>query len=125
MDIDVILNPEKGLMEFTGSSTAGPSGQEPQTEPFVRKLFDKPLRREEPPTSPFEVHGMKNVQTDLEDDELPESALDGVQNGSLVRYGKAVAIVREIRFDYPGSKASVALEVNGKTIQKTIKITEG
>ena len=123
MDIDVILDPKTEIVEFTGSSVAGPSGQEPQVEPFVHKLFSKPLRREKPNSS-FEVHGMKNLQPpDLEDDEIPESVFDNIQDGSLVKFGKSIAIIHELSFDYENSKVTVGFEANGKNIKRTIRLS--
>lgn len=59
MDIANILDPRKelDLAEFTGSTTAGPSGQQPQIAPFYGRLFDQEVvRRRQPET--YEVHGI-------------------------------------------------------------------
>jgi hypothetical protein len=62
MDIANVLDPrrELDLTEFTGSSTAGPSGQQPQIAPFYGRLFDQEVvRRRQPET--YEVHGMETA----------------------------------------------------------------
>jgi len=69
MDISDILDVRKelNLAEFTGSSTAGPSGQQPQIAPFYGRMFDQEVvRRRQPET--YEVHGMKAAED--EDDEV-------------------------------------------------------
>ena len=60
MDIAAILDPRKelDLDEFTGSTTAGPSGQQPQVAPFYGKLFDQEAIRRKNPEE-YEVHGIK------------------------------------------------------------------
>ena len=74
MDIANILDPrrELDLAEFTGSSTAGPSGQQPQIAPFYGKLFDQEVvRRKDPAT--YEVHGMETAGRKEDSDDEKQS----------------------------------------------------
>jgi len=74
MDIADILDPrrELDLAEFTGSSTAGPSGQQPQVAPFYGRLFDQEVARRKNPTT-YEVHGMKTAERKEKPDDEEQS----------------------------------------------------
>lgn len=121
MDIDTILNSTKELLpEFTGSSTVGPSGQQPQIERPDNRLFKKPLEREEP--DPFEVHGMKTIQ------ELPKLEKEGVKEdisrkirvGSLVTIDGHAAVVSEVHADQ--SWITVKADADGEQIKFAAEI---
>jgi len=123
MDIDAILDPTRELLpEFTGSSTAGPSGQEPQIERPDNRLFKGPLRREKP--DPFEVHGMKNLQElpNLDGDEVEESVAAKIRRGSLITIDGRAAVVSEVRFDPASRKMTVQANADGDPVKLTATV---
>lgn len=79
MDIADILDPRKelNLAEFTGSTIAGPSGQQPQIAPFYGRMFDQEvIRRRQPET--YEVHGMETARRKGDDDAIAAREGDAV-----------------------------------------------